>query len=71
MKSTKRVVLITGASAGIDKRPLKILKSRNPRTRYAAPFHARLFLLLCWLMSDRVFDRVMAKQLAKLANQGT
>ncbi|HEY8327051.1 MAG TPA: oxidoreductase [Rhodanobacter sp.] len=32
---------------------------RRPRTRYVAPFSARLFLLLRWLLSDRMFDRII------------
>ena len=55
----------------IGKLVLKILKSRRPKTRYAAPFHAKLFLLLRWLLSDRSFDRLMDKQIANLAKQGS
>jgi len=32
---------------------------RRPRTRYVAPLSARLFLVLRWLLSDRMFDRII------------
>lgn len=32
---------------------------RQPRPRYAGPFHARLLLLARWLLSDRWFDSIL------------
>lgn len=46
---------------------IKILESKHPKTRYAAPFHARLFLFLRWLLGDHTFDRIMENQISKHA----
>ncbi len=32
------------------------LRSDNPAPRYSGPFHAKIFLLLKWLLPDRVFE---------------
>jgi len=48
---------------------LNLFRSRRPKTRYAAPFHTRVFLLMRWPLSDRAFDRMMEKQLAGLAKE--
>jgi NAD(P)-dependent dehydrogenase (short-subunit alcohol dehydrogenase family) len=34
------------------------LTASDPAPRYAAPFHARVFLLLKWLLPARVFERI-------------
>jgi len=41
----------------------RAVRARRPRTRYAAPFHARAFLLLRWVLGDRALDFIMRKQL--------
>lgn len=66
-----RGILAAAPPESIGNLVLKILKTRKPKTRYAAPFHAKLFLLFRWIMSDDRFDRMMEKQIAKLANAGT
>lgn len=43
------------------------LQTNRPKTRYAAPCHAKLFLFSRWLLPDRVFDKMVMKQLACLA----
>jgi len=42
------------------------LKADRPKTRYAAPCHAKLLLFLRWLLPDRCFDAMLMKQLAGL-----
>ena len=46
------------------------LQTNRPKTRYAAPFHAKLSLFFRWLLPDRAFDRVVIKQLAYMARRG-
>jgi NAD(P)-dependent dehydrogenase (short-subunit alcohol dehydrogenase family) len=44
------------------------LQADRPQTRYAAPCHAKFFLFLRWLLSDRAVDKMVMKQLASQAN---
>jgi NADP-dependent 3-hydroxy acid dehydrogenase YdfG len=37
----------------------KALTVANPRTHYAAPRHAKFFLFVKWLLSNRAFDRIV------------
>jgi hypothetical protein len=37
----------------------RALTARRPRAHYAAPAHARLFLLLKWLLPTRVIDWIV------------
>ena len=46
------------------------LQANRPKTRYAAPCHAKLFLFFRWLLPDCVFDKMVMKQLTFLAKQG-
>lgn len=62
-------LLATAPPEVIGKLVIRIIKAQRPKTRYAAPFHAKLFLFLRWLLSDRIFDRIMEQQIAKLAKQ--
>ncbi|HEX9028272.1 MAG TPA: oxidoreductase [Anaerolineales bacterium] len=39
------------------------LQTKRPKTRYAAPCHAKLFLFFRWLLPDCAFDKMMMKQL--------
>lgn len=41
----------------------RALLAKRPRTRYAAPFHAREFLFLEWLLPDRWLDALFRLQL--------
>lgn len=41
---------------------IKILRSRTPKTRYAAGYMSRTALFLRWLLSDRLFERVILSQ---------
>jgi NAD(P)-dependent dehydrogenase (short-subunit alcohol dehydrogenase family) len=47
-----------GAPDDIARLVEKALRSRNPAPRYSAPFHAKLFLFLKWLLPDRVFGHL-------------
>jgi NAD(P)-dependent dehydrogenase (short-subunit alcohol dehydrogenase family) len=38
---------------------LKAVTARRPRTRYAIGYGARLSIFLRWLLSDRMFDRIL------------
>ena len=37
----------------------KALISANPAPRYSGPFHAKVFLLLKWLLPDRLLERIL------------
>jgi NAD(P)-dependent dehydrogenase (short-subunit alcohol dehydrogenase family) len=39
----------------------KAVTSSRPKPRYVAPAHARIFLFLRWILSDRAFDWLWAK----------
>src|SRR5581483_1235008 len=41
---------------------LKAFKATHPKSRYAAPRHARVFLLLKWLLPDGFFDWLWRRQ---------
>ena len=43
------------------------LQTGRPKTRYAAPCHAKLVLFFRWLLPDRAFDRMIMKQLTSMA----
>ncbi len=45
------------------------LETNRPKTRYAAPCHAKLFLFFRWLLPDCVFDKMVMKQIAYLSKQ--
>lgn len=47
------------------------LQTNRPKSRYAAPFHAKLFLFSRWLLPDCAFDGMVMKQLSYLAGGGT
>ena len=40
---------------------LKALRAKRPRTRYAAGQYAKPLLFLRWLLSDRMFDRLISR----------
>ena len=46
------------------------LETNRPKTRYAAPCHAKLFLFCRWLLPDCLFDKMVMKQITYLAKQG-
>ncbi len=59
---------ITNASPDAIARLIEhVLQTNRPKTRYAAPCHAKLFLLFRWLFPDRVFDKMTMKQLTWVA----
>ncbi|SPF32559.1 Putative short-chain type dehydrogenase/reductase VdlC (fragment) [Syntrophobacter sp. SbD1] len=39
------------------------LQTKRPKTRYAAPCHAKLALFFRWLLPDCLFDKMVIKQL--------
>ncbi|MGA3113043.1 MAG: oxidoreductase [Syntrophobacteraceae bacterium] len=46
------------------------LQTKRPKTRYAAPCHAKLFLFFRWLLPDCVYDKMVMQQLIFLAKRG-
>lgn len=50
---------VAGAPDDIARCVEHALTSANPPPRYAAPFHAKIFLLLKWLLPNRVFARIV------------
>lgn len=48
---------------------LKALTSSNPRPRYAAPGHAKLFLALKRFLPERLFDYILTKQVGVTAEE--
>jgi len=57
----QKVVLITGASAGIGKRK----RHTTSQTPYVAGENAKLILFLRKLLSDKGFDNLMLSQIRK------
>jgi NAD(P)-dependent dehydrogenase (short-subunit alcohol dehydrogenase family) len=45
------------------------LETNRPKTRYAAPCHAKLFLFFRWLLPDCVFDKMVMQQISYLSKQ--
>jgi hypothetical protein len=45
--------------------------TRHPKTRYAAPFSAKVILGLRWVLSDRLFDRVWGRVMGIPATVGS
>ena len=41
------------------------VQAKQPKSRYAAPFESKFFLFLKWLLSDRLFDRVILSEINK------
>ncbi len=56
---TKTMRRVAGAPDGIARLVEKALVSDNPAPRYSGPFHAKIFLLLKWLLPDRVLAWVV------------
>ena len=50
---------VAGVPDDIAKLVERALSSDNPAPRYSGPFHAKIFLLLKWLLPDRVFEYVL------------
>lgn len=55
----KKLRRVAGAPDDIARCVEHALTSANPPPRYTAPFHAKIFLLLKWLLPDRVFARIV------------
>ena len=47
---------VAGVPDDIARLVERALRSDNPAPRYSGPFHAKVFLLLKWLLPDRVFE---------------
>jgi short-subunit dehydrogenase len=45
----------------VAKEIVAVLKNPRPRARYAVPRHARIFLRVRWLLSDRLFDALLRR----------
>lgn len=54
----KKLRRVAGAPDDIARCVEDALTSSNPPPRYSAPFHAKIFLLLKWLLPDRLFARI-------------
>jgi len=50
---------VAGVPDDIARLVEKALASDNPAPRYSGPFHAKIFLLLKWLLPDRVLEWVL------------
>lgn len=55
----KKLRSVAGVPDDIARCVERALTSANPPPRYNAPFHAKIFLLLKWLLPDRVFARIV------------
>jgi NAD(P)-dependent dehydrogenase (short-subunit alcohol dehydrogenase family) len=58
-RSFERVRRVAGRPDDIARLIERALNVRRPRSRYAGPFHARVFLVARRLLPDRVFDRIL------------
>jgi short-subunit dehydrogenase len=58
-EGTKTLRLVAGGPDDIARLVEKALGSDNPAPRYNGPFHAKIFLLLKWLLPDRVLAWVV------------
>jgi short-subunit dehydrogenase len=56
---TKSLRLVAGVPDDIARLVEKALVSDNPAPRYSGPFHAKIFLLLKWLLPDRMLAWVV------------
>jgi NAD(P)-dependent dehydrogenase (short-subunit alcohol dehydrogenase family) len=62
---------MTPASPDVIARVIEhALQTNRPKTRYATPFHAKLFLFFRWLLPDCAFDKMVMAQLSYLAKRG-
>lgn len=55
----KKLRRVAGAPDDIARLVEKALTADNPAPRYAGPFHAKVFLLLRWLLPDRLFGHIV------------
>ena len=55
----ERLLSMAGQPDDIARLVEKALTARRPAPRYAAPAHAKLFLLLKWLLPARVIDWIV------------
>lgn len=53
-EGTKTLRLVAGEPDDIARLVAKALTRRHPAPRYSGPFHAKIFLLLKWLLPDRI-----------------
>lgn len=40
---------------------IKAAEKKNPKARYAVPFHAKVVLFFRWLLPDRIYDYFIRK----------
>ncbi len=57
--NTKILRLVSGVPDDIARLVEKALTRRHPAPRYSGPFHAKIFLLLKWLLPDRILAWVV------------
>ena len=62
-ESTKSMRRIAGVPDDIARLVERALTSDNPAPRYSGPFHAKIFLLLKWLLPDRILGWVVRLKL--------
>jgi len=58
-EGTKTLRLVAGEPDDIARLVEKALTRRHPAPRYSGPFHAKIFLLLKWLLPDRILGWVV------------
>jgi len=44
----------------IAKTILKSIKKRRPKTRYAVPMDSKMYIFMRWLLSDKIFDKLLS-----------
>lgn len=62
-QSYKRMEKYAGSPEDIAAVVEQALTSEHPRARYAAPPLAKFFLMVRWLLSDRMLDRIVWRQM--------
>ena len=55
----QKLRLVAGAPDDIARLVERALKADNPAPRYSAPFHAKIFLLLKWILPDRMLEFIV------------
>ena len=58
-KNTAMMRRVAGVPDDIARLVEKALASDNPAPRYSGPFHAKMFLLLKWLLPDRLLEFIL------------
>jgi len=65
VKALRHPPSYTGSPDVIANVVSKAVNSPNPRRRYAAPFHAKVFIFLRWLLPEWMWERVVMSEAVK------